>query len=122
MLSQTSMTTNRVGFSWLWRSWQDRQPVDDAMVGTICVKNARSASDFPSFALNSLIRVTLIATSGFVAFKPSTAALIKVDLVANSQHGQSSLPRPQALPHIALRLSPPRALRGCGLPPYVLCP
>ncbi len=49
--------------------------MDDAMVGTICVKNARSASDVPSFALNSLVRVTLIATSGFVAFKPSNQYL-----------------------------------------------
>src|SRR3712207_2402417 len=51
-----------------------------------------------------------------------TAVFIKVDRAANSQHGQSSLPHPQALPHIALRLSPPPVLRGCGPPLYALCP
>src|SRR5918911_83120 len=54
--------------------------------------------------------------------KRLTAVLIKGDPATNSQHGQTSLPHLWALAHIALRLSLPPALRGCGLPPYALCP
>lgn len=47
-----------------------------------------------------------------------TAVLTRVDLVARSRRGRTSPPRLQALPSIALRLSPPPAPLGCATPLY----
>jgi CHAT domain len=51
-----------------------------------------------------------------------TAVLIKIDPVADTQHGQTSLPHLRALAHVAPRLSPPPVLPGCAPPTYALCP